>query len=129
VGSERCARRTQRDLLEREIRHRLLRIRPRLRREVRGSRADELMTAPAITLPRDATVEEAIRLMEDHGVHRPPVLDDDTKLVGFLRSDSGLREEVSEEVIKRAMAILDDSHLPIEEPVHTGFIEALKRHS
>ncbi|MFK0246006.1 CBS domain-containing protein [Amycolatopsis azurea] len=179
---------SQRDLLEREIRHRLLRIRPRLRRKVQGSRADELMTTPAITVPRDAGVEEAIRLMEDHGVHRLPVLDDDAKLVGivgrsdllrsFLRSDSGLREEVREEVIKRAMAIdpdtlsiavhngvvtvsgqvertgmipvlvalirrldgvvdvrerltaeLDDSHLPIEEPVNTGVIEAFQRHS
>lgn len=179
---------SQRDLLEREIRHRLLRFRPRLRRKVRGSRADELMTAPAITVPQDAGVAEAIRLMEDHGVHRLPVLDDDAKLVGivgrsdllrgFLRSDSGLREEVRDEVIKRAMAIdpdtlsvavhngvvtvsgqvertgmipvivalirrldgvvdvrehltaeLDDSHLPIEEPVNTGVIEAFQRHS
>ncbi|AGM07181.1 CBS domain-containing protein [Amycolatopsis keratiniphila] len=145
------------------------------------------MTKPAITVPQDAGVDEAIRLMEDHGVHRLPVLDD-AKLVGivgrsdllrgFLRSDSGLREEVRDEVIKRAMAIdpdtlsvavhngvvtvsgqvertgmipvivalirrldgvvdvrehltaeLDDSHLPIEEPVNTGVIEAFQRHS
>ncbi|EME55044.1 CBS domain-containing protein [Amycolatopsis decaplanina] len=179
---------SQRDLLEREIRHRLLRFRPRLRRKVEGRRADELMTTPAITVAQDAGVDEAIRLMEDHRVHRLPVLDDDAKLVGivgrsdllrgFLRSDSGLCAEVRTEVVKRAMAIdpdtlsisvhngvvtvrgqvertsmipvivalirrldgvvdvrerltaeMDDSHLPIEEPVGTGVIEAFKRHS
>ncbi|MFD6066096.1 CBS domain-containing protein [Amycolatopsis lurida] len=179
---------SQRDLLEREIRHRLLRFRPRLRRKVEGSRADELMTAPAITVTQDAGVDEAIRCMEVHRVHRLPVLDDDAKLVGivgrsellrgFLRSDADLREEVRTEVVKRAMAIdpdtlsvsvhngvvsvsgqvertgmipvivalirrldgvvdvrehltaeMDDSHLPIEEPVGKGVIEALRRHS
>ncbi|QXV56487.1 CBS domain-containing protein [Amycolatopsis sp. TNS106] len=179
---------SQRDLLERQIRHRLLRVRPRLRRKVEGSRADELMTAPAITVTQDVGVDEAIRRMEVHRVHRLPVLDDDGKLVGivgrsellrgFLRSDADLREEVRTEVVKRAMAIdpdtlsvsvhngvvtvrgqvertgmipvivalirrldgvvdvreyltaeMDDSHLPIEEPVGKGVIEALKRHS
>ncbi|WP_037305820.1 CBS domain-containing protein [Amycolatopsis orientalis] len=179
---------SQRDLLERETRHGFLRFRPRLRRKVRGSRADELMSRPAITVSRDAGVDEAVRLMEDHRVHRLPVVDDDAKLVGivgrsdllrgFLRTDSELREEVRTEVVRRAMSIdpdtlsivvhngvvtvsgevestgmipvivalirrldgvvdvrerltagLDDSHLPIEEPVSTGVIEALKRHS
>lgn len=179
---------SQRDLLERETRHRFLRFRPRLRRKVWGNHADELMSRPALTVAQDAEVVEAARIMEDHQVHRLPVVDDEEKLVGivgrsdllrgFLRTDSELREEVRTEVIERAMCIdphslsvvvhngvvtvrgqvertsmipvivalirrlegvvdvrerltaaMDDRHLPIEEPVSTSVLDALKRHS
>jgi CBS domain-containing protein len=50
--------------------------------------ADELMTAPAVTIRPGAPVGEAARLMHDRQIKRLPVVDADGRLVGIVtRSD------------------------------------------
>ncbi|GAA3044202.1 CBS domain-containing protein [Actinokineospora globicatena] len=81
----------------------------------RGTTAGELMTSPAVTVPRDATVPHAARLMADHRVRRLPVVDADGVLVGvvdqgdllrvFLRPDDAIAEEIAAEVFLRAMGL------------------------
>lgn len=71
--------------------------------------AGEAMTTPAITIRPDARVEEAARLMLDHGVKRLPVVDDSDRLVGivtrtdlvraFVRPDAEIEREIREEVL------------------------------
>lgn len=53
--------------------------------------AVDLMTAPAITIPVDATPGAALRLMVQHGVKRLPVVDGDGRLLGLLGRASLLR--------------------------------------
>lgn len=53
--------------------------------------AVDLMTAPAITVPVNATPDEALRLIMQHGVKRLPVVDEDGRLVGLLSRASLLR--------------------------------------
>jgi CBS domain-containing protein len=48
--------------------------RRRERRRALARTAGELMTAPAVTLPPQATVEQAARLMRRHRVGRLPVM-------------------------------------------------------
>ncbi len=66
--------------------------------------AEELMTAPAITIGLSATVPAAARLMDARQVRRLPVVDDDGKLVGvisrrdllsvFLRADEEIAADI-----------------------------------
>ncbi|CAM5411404.1 Inosine-5'-monophosphate dehydrogenase [Streptomyces antimycoticus] len=66
--------------------------------------ADELMTAPAITVHASATLAEAARIMTHKRVKRLPVVDEEGRLEGivsradllkvFLRPDSDIEEEV-----------------------------------
>ncbi|HRQ37686.1 MAG TPA: SulP family inorganic anion transporter [Chloroflexota bacterium] len=46
--------------------------------------AAALMTTPVITVPVDATPNEALRLIMQHGVKRLPVVDENGRLVGLL---------------------------------------------
>jgi CBS domain-containing protein len=69
-----------------------------------GITAGDLMTAPAITVSPNATVEQAARQMYLHRVKRLPVVDADRRLVGiisradvlsvFERTDEDIRQEV-----------------------------------
>lgn len=69
-----------------------------------GITAADLMTAPAITVSPNATVEQAAKQMYLHRVKRLPVVDADRRLVGmisradvllvFERADEDIREEV-----------------------------------
>ncbi|OXM45440.1 CBS domain-containing protein [Amycolatopsis alba] len=103
------------DLLTRESEHSFLKFRPKLRRKVQGTSAGELISRPAVTVEQDAGVTEAARLMEDHRVHRLPVVDDEARLVGivgrsdllrgFLRTDTELNEEVRTGVLLRSMSL------------------------
>ncbi len=71
--------------------------------------ADELMTAPAITVHAGATLAEAARVMTHQRVKRLPVVDDEGRLEGivsradllkvFLRPDEDIEEEVRHEVV------------------------------
>ncbi|AJZ83745.1 CBS domain-containing protein [Streptomyces antimycoticus] len=71
--------------------------------------ADELMTAPAITVHASATLAEAARIMTHKRVKRLPVVDEEGRLEGivsradllkvFLRPDSDIEEEVRREVV------------------------------
>ena len=49
------------------------RARRRERRQAVACTAAELMTAPAVTVTQEATIEQAARLMRRHGVGRLPV--------------------------------------------------------
>src|SRR5215472_15140962 len=82
-------------------RRRLLRKQPQV-----SLTAGTLMTAPAITIGRDATIPAAARLMNTHHVRRLPVVDEDRKLVGivsrrdllsvFLRPDADIVHDVQQ---------------------------------
>lgn len=54
-------------------------------------RATDIMTRDVITVGRDTTVAQAIRLMLDHRVSGLPVLDSDGKVVGILTEGDLLR--------------------------------------
>lgn len=54
------------------------------RRKAAGRVARDVMSAPAITVTGDATINEAARLMIRHGVRRLPVVDRYGKLVGIV---------------------------------------------
>lgn len=81
------------------------------RERAKGRTAEEIMNKPAICVPQDATVAEAVRLMTQHGVKRLPVVTGDGALAGivtrgdlmrvFLRSDEEIRDEVVNEVLRR----------------------------
>ncbi|MFI0538524.1 CBS domain-containing protein [Streptomyces sp. RP5T] len=74
----------------------------------RARTAAGLMSAPAVTVPADATVPEAARLMANRRVERLPVVDEENRLVGivtrrdllevFLRTDDEIRAAVEQEV-------------------------------
>ncbi|MDN3029174.1 CBS domain-containing protein [Streptomyces sp. S.PB5] len=71
--------------------------------------AEQLMTAPAITVPEHASIRQAARIMALHQVKRLPVVDDRGALKGivsrsdllrvFLRVDEDIAEEVRREVV------------------------------
>ncbi|MFJ3235263.1 CBS domain-containing protein [Streptomyces sp. NPDC086787] len=80
-------------------------------RKADGVTAGELMTAPAVTVPPDATIVRAARVMARSGVKRLPVVGSDGTLQGivsrpdllkvFLRDDSEIAEDVRCEVVAR----------------------------
>jgi CBS domain-containing protein len=69
-----------------------------------GLDAENLMTAPAVTINPDATIPRAARVMDTHHVRRLPVVDQDGKLMGivsrrdllsvFLRPDDEVASDV-----------------------------------
>ncbi|WP_338676468.1 CBS domain-containing protein [Streptomyces sp. SCSIO 30461] len=79
------------------------------RAKAEGTRADELMSAPAVCVTPEWTVVEAARLMEVQNVKRLPVVDDRDRLVGivsrrdllsiFLRGDEAIRDEIVTDVL------------------------------
>ncbi|MEV6327830.1 CBS domain-containing protein [Streptomyces sp. NPDC051909] len=74
-----------------------------------GTTARHLMSVPAVTVPRGATIPGAARLMGRGHLKRLPVVDDDGRLVGvvsrgdllkvYLRSDAELAEDVRHELL------------------------------
>ncbi|TMS00302.1 CBS domain-containing protein [Nonomuraea basaltis] len=95
-----------------------------------GDTAAELMTAPAVTItPADTTVEAA-RLMQEHGVKRLPVVDEDGTLLGivsrhdllkvFVRQDGDIAQEVREDVLDRSLWVdTDDVRIRVDRGVVT----------
>ncbi|MBO2446017.1 CBS domain-containing protein [Actinomadura barringtoniae] len=86
---------------------------PRRRSEVRksaGTEAADLMTAPAVTVAPDATVEEAARIMRRKHISRLPVVDAKGRLVGIVSRTDVLRvydrpdEEIREDVLKEVQS-------------------------
>ena len=77
--------------------------------KARGITAGDLMTAPAVTIAPEDTVEQAARLMYQRKVKRLPVVDGWGHLVGIIsradvlavfdRADSDIRQEIIDEVI------------------------------
>ncbi|MER5419031.1 CBS domain-containing protein [Streptosporangium roseum] len=78
-----------------------------------GDTAAQLMTAPAVTIGPRASIVTAVRLMEEHGVKRLPVVDDDGLLEGivsrhdllkvFVRRDADIADEVREEILRHTL--------------------------
>ncbi|MGW7459451.1 CBS domain-containing protein [Streptomyces sp. NPDC054797] len=72
--------------------------------ESRAVTAGQLMTVPAVTVRRDATIAGAARLMARGHLKRLPVVDDDGRLIGvvsrgdllkiYLRPDADIAEEL-----------------------------------
>ncbi|WP_405628336.1 CBS domain-containing protein [Streptomyces sp. NBC_01174] len=77
--------------------------------------ARDLMSSPAVTVPLDATLPEAARLMARHEIKRLPVVDGEGVLKGivsradllkvFLRTDEEIAAEVREEVVDRLFPV------------------------
>ncbi|RJQ87255.1 CBS domain-containing protein [Amycolatopsis panacis] len=104
------------DLLERKVAHRGFGSRARRnRRKGDAVFAGDLMSRPAITVGADDDIVRAAQLMEDHRVHRLPVVDEHGALAGivtradllrvFLRADNQIRDEVRDEVLEREMCV------------------------
>ncbi|WP_069173972.1 CBS domain-containing protein [Streptomyces griseus] len=89
--------------------------------------ARDLMSSPAVTVPVDATLPEAARLMAQHTLKRLPVVDEHGILKGivsradllkvFLRTDEDLAGEVRQEVVQRLFPV---SHRGIRVEVTEG---------
>jgi CBS domain-containing protein len=79
------------------------------REKAEGTRAEDVMSAPAVCAGPDWTVAEAARLMEAQGVKRLLVVDSADTLVGivsrrdllkvFLRDDDAIRHEITGDVL------------------------------
>jgi CBS domain-containing protein len=113
------------DLLLKERRHELetdsnlLRLRRRRKERVKagGLVADDLMTAPPITVQSDTTLTQAARVMQENKVRRLIVVDGRGKIAGlvsrsdllqvFLRTDEEIREEIVGGLIPALMLNLD----------------------
>jgi CBS domain-containing protein len=83
-------------------------LRHREMAKARGITAQDVMSAPAVTITADATVERAAQLMYLHRVKRLPVVDEDDRLIGIVsradvlsvygRSDEDIRGDVLADV-------------------------------
>ncbi|MFF0311252.1 CBS domain-containing protein [Streptosporangium sp. NPDC004379] len=83
------------------------------RSKARGDTAAELMTAPAVTVRAHASIVSAMRLMEEHGIKRLPVVDAEGVLQGivsrhdllkvFVRDDADIAEEVRRDILDRTL--------------------------
>ncbi|GAA2363442.1 CBS domain-containing protein [Streptomyces cuspidosporus] len=92
--------------------------------------AEELMSAPAVTVHADATLAEAARIMAVRRVKRLPVVDSEGMLQGivsrgdllkvFLRPDEDIEEEVRRTVISYLFPGVSHAvHVRVEEGVVT----------
>ncbi|MGW2177560.1 CBS domain-containing protein [Streptomyces sp. NPDC001732] len=93
------------------------------RAKAEGTRAEELMSAPAVCGRPDWTVAEAARLMEIQGIKRLVVVDEEDRLRGivsrrdlmrvFLREDDDIRREIVDAVLVGTLR-LDPASLTVE---------------
>ena len=61
-----------------------------------GDLVGDIMTTPAITIKPEATIAEAVRIMDDRKIRRLTVVDDKNKLIGVLT-----RADILKAVIKK----------------------------
>ncbi|MFE9922499.1 CBS domain-containing protein [Streptomyces sp. NPDC005774] len=83
------------------------------RAKAEGTRAEELMSAPAVCARPEWTVVEAARLMAVQNVKRLPVVDETDRLQGivsrsdllriFLRRDDAIHDEITGDVLRRTL--------------------------
>ncbi|WP_405862612.1 CBS domain-containing protein [Streptomyces sp. NBC_00090] len=100
------------------------------RAKAEGTRAEELMSAPAVCARPEWTVAEAARLMEVQRVKRLVVVDGDDHLLGivsrrdllavYLREDDDIRREIVEDVLGETLR-LEPTALAVE--VRDGRVE------
>ncbi|MEU0398030.1 CBS domain-containing protein [Streptomyces sp. NPDC006208] len=93
------------------------------RAKAEGTKAEELMSAPAVCARPEWSVVEAARLMEVQNVKRLPVVDESDKLIGivsrrdllgvFLRDDEAIRLEIVQDVLARTLG-RDPSSITVE---------------
>ncbi|MDN3028984.1 CBS domain-containing protein [Streptomyces sp. S.PB5] len=80
-----------------------------------GTRAEELMSSPAVCARPEWTAAEAARLMADRNVKRLPVVDEADRLQGivsradllriFLRRDDAIRDEIHRDVLQQTLGL------------------------
>ncbi|MEU2868626.1 CBS domain-containing protein [Streptomyces olivoreticuli] len=85
------------------------------RARAEGTRAEELMSAPAVCARPGWNVVEAARLMAVQNVKRLPVVDEADRLVGivsrgdllriFLRDDRAIREEIVHDLLEHTLGL------------------------
>ncbi len=78
----------------------------------------DAMSSPVLTIEPDRPITEAATRMVEEDVNRLPVVDADGKLVGlvsrgdlvraFTRSDDEIRQEILDDVVRRALWMEDD---------------------
>ncbi|GGL00880.1 hypothetical protein Ppa06_69430 [Planomonospora parontospora subsp. parontospora] len=115
--------------LRARLRHRLALERGRGRDKARGETAAELMTSPAVTIRPQSAIVYAMRLMDEHGVKRLPVVDEHGTLEGvvsrqdllkvFLRSDAAITKEIEKDVLDHSLWV-DTSRVKVA--VHRGVV-------
>jgi len=96
--------------------------------------AEELMTAPAVTVHADATLGQAARIMAQAKVKRLPVVDEDGVLKGvvsrfdllevFLRDDEEIAAEVRDDVVPRLFPAPPE---PVRVAVRDGVVRLTGR--
>ncbi|AVV45693.1 CBS domain-containing protein [Streptomyces sp. ID05-04B] len=94
-----------------------------------ATRAEELMSTPAVTVHPDATLAQAARIMAVRHVKRLPVVDDIAMLQGvvsradllkvFLRSDEEIADEVRRTVVSSLYPTAGHS---LDVTVHEGVV-------
>ncbi|SEN75245.1 CBS domain-containing protein [Nonomuraea pusilla] len=99
--------------LRARLRQRMAEDGGKARRKAAGDTAAALMTAPAVTVPPDASVVAAARAMDEHGVKRLVVVAEDGTLEGvvsrhdllriFVRPDADIADEIREDVLGRSL--------------------------
>jgi CBS domain-containing protein len=74
--------------------------------------ARDCMSSPSVTVPEDASLDEAIRLMEDNKVRRLPVVDERGRCIGVvaqadiaLRAGKGKTAEVVREISEPSRSV------------------------
>ena len=108
-----------------------------------GTPVAEVMTTPVVTVPAEATAEEVLLAMLEHGVHHFPVTDaaggvvgvvSDTDLLGLERTDPFAVRSAIERAPDRERLIAEAGRLPavvrglVEadvDPVHVGHAVAI----
>ncbi len=91
--------------------------------------AGAVMSAPARTVRADDSVVRAARLMSASGIERLPVVDEEARLIGmltrrdvlriFARADAEIHEEVSDDILVRALCLSPTS---VAVSVHDGVV-------
>ncbi|MBO3752734.1 CBS domain-containing protein [Streptosporangiaceae bacterium NEAU-GS5] len=125
--------------LRTRLRHRLSADHGTAQRKAAGETAAELMTSPAITVTPETITVTAARLMDEHGVKRLVVVDEDGHLAGivsrrdllklFVRRDADIAREVRDDVLERTLWV---ETAGVKVSVHQGIVTLsgrMARHS
>ncbi|MCM3759624.1 acetoin utilization AcuB family protein [Alkalihalobacillus oceani] len=82
---------------------------------------EQIMTRDVITLDADATIKEAMRLIELHKIKHIPIVDEDHHIIGIV-SDRDIRD--ASPSIFHATDHLEDFHKPVSTIMKRGVITA-----